>query len=140
MTPLLLNLRFAGALLIALALAHAPIAKHFHWREESARLSPFNRQVLLVHAFFIALTVGLMGGLALGWAPLLATPNPLGAPVAGGLAIFWGVRLYCQWFVYDRALWRGKSFETAVHIVFSLCWIYLTGLFGLCLKLQLGAS
>ena len=86
------------------------------------------------------MTVGLMGILVLFWAPALTTPSPLGVPITAGLAIFWGVRLYCQWFVYDRVLWRGKPFETAVHIVFSLCWIYLTALFALCLRLQLAAG
>ena len=140
MDMLLINLRVAGSLLIVLSLSHVPLAKHFRWREESALLSSFNRQVFLVHAFFVGMTVGLMGLLALSWAPALITPNPLGVPVTAGLAIFWAVRLFCQWFIYDRALWRGKPFETAVHIVFSLCWSYLTALFALCLRLQLAAG
>ena len=130
------NLRFAGALLVILAVGHHPISKHFRWREESERLSPFSRQVLLVHAFFIALTVGLMGFLALFWTDALIVPSPLGAPVAGGLTIFWAARLYCQLFVYEGDLWRGKRFETAAHVAFTAFWIYLTGLFSWCWLLQ----
>lgn len=140
MNLLVINLRVAGTLLIALALLHVPIAIRFRWREESARLSPFNRQVLLVHAFFIALTVGLMGLLAAFWPEALTAKNPLGPPVAGGLTLFWGVRLYCQWFVYDRNLWRGKTFESAVHLIFTLFWIYLTTIFTCCWRLQMIAS
>lgn len=137
MNILLVNLRIGGALLIALALAHVQFSKRFRWREESARLSPFNRQVLLVHAFFIALAIGLMGLLMLGWPRALATPSVLGKPITAGLAIFWAIRLYVQWFVYDRELWRGKRFETAVHLAFTAFWAYLTVLFACCLALQI---
>ncbi len=140
MTALLWSLRLGGALLIALAFAHLPISRRFLWREESLRLSPFNRQVLLVHAFFIALAVGMMGVWMLFWPSALATPNPLGVPVTAGLAIFWTIRLYVQWFVYDHALWRGKRFETAVHIGFTAFWTYLAVVFTLCLARQLGSG
>jgi len=137
MTALTVALRVAGALLVALAFAHQPISRRFLWREESARLSPFNRQVLLVHAFFIALTVGMMGVWALFWPDALATPSALGVPVTAGLTIFWTVRLYVQCFVYDRALWRGKRFETAAHVAATLFWAFLALVFGLCLGRQL---
>ena len=134
---LVLHLRIAGALLILLALAHCHIARLYRWEEEAARLSPFNRQVLLVHAFFIALTVALMGALALFWPRELATRSALGLPISAGLTLFWAIRLYFQWFVYDRSLWAGKRFETLIHFAFTAMWIYLTGLFALCLRVQL---
>jgi hypothetical protein len=46
-----------------------------------------------------------------------------------GLAIFWAVRLLVQFFGYSSKLWKGRSFETGVHIVFSLFWIYLVIVF-----------
>lgn len=137
MSALAVHLRISGALLILLAAAHGPISRRFHWREESTRLSDFNRQVLLVHAFFIALTVGLMGALSLFWADALSVRTPLGAPVSGGLTLFWAARLYCQLFVYDSALWRGKRFETFAHAAFTAFWLYLVVVFGLCWRLQL---
>jgi hypothetical protein len=133
-----INLKIAGVLLLALALAHFYIAERFRWREESRRLSPLNGQAMLVHSFFIALMVGFMGALTLFWSQALIMPSALGLPVAGGLTIFWFIRLYCQWFVYDRELWRGKRFESVFHLLFSAFWLYLTVLFGMCLRLQLG--
>jgi len=134
---LIVSLRIAGIGLIALTLAHVAIAKRFQWKEESERLSPFNRQAMLVHAFFIALTVGFMGALALFWAPALIIPSALGLPVTIGLTLFWGIRLYCQWLVYEWDLWLGKRFETSVHLLFSVFWLYLTVVFGCCMWLQL---
>ena len=34
-----------------------------------------------------------------------------------------------QWFVYDRELWVGKRFETAMHFLFSGLWVFLTATF-----------
>lgn len=136
MSGLVSLLRLAGAALIVLAVAHVPICRHFHWHEESAKLSPFNRQVLLVHAFFIALAVGLMGLLCLFWPGALVEPSALGRPVAAGLVLFWGVRLFVQLFVYEPALWRGKRFETAMHVLFTAFWCFLVFVFAWCARLQ----
>jgi hypothetical protein len=46
--------------------------------------------------------------------------------VLGGFALFWFVRLVCQWFVFDRSLWRGHRFHTVVHVVFTVLWTYFT--------------
>ncbi len=140
MTALLWSLRLGGAALIALAFAHLPISRRFEWRQESLRLSPFNRQVLLVHAFFIALAVGMMGVGMLFWPNALATPSALGVPVTAGLTVFWAIRLYVQWFVYDHALWRGKGFETLVHAGFTALWGFLAVLFALCFVRQIGVA
>lgn len=135
MLPLLL--KFAGLLLIFLSLLHAFLGKRFNWNEELARLSLLNRQIFLVHCFFIALTVGLMGALALLYTEELLQPSPLGKVIAGGLALFWATRLIFQWFVYDSALWRGHRFNTVMHIAFSGLWIFLTGVFGWTFAAQL---
>jgi hypothetical protein len=55
--------------------------------------------------------------------------TPLGKRVCLGLGIFWGIRLYVQFFGYSSQLWRGKTFETVMHIIFSVYWSYLTAVF-----------
>lgn len=127
---MIIPLKIAGVLLIGLALVHAIFPKYFRWKEELAGLSMVNRQIFKVHTFFIALTVFLMGLLCLGSADAL-TQTSLGKQVCLGLAVFWSIRLVLQFFGYSTALWRGKPFETFVHILFSLFWIYLTVVFWL---------
>jgi hypothetical protein len=134
---MIVALRLIGILLLMLAAAHVPFARHFRWREEAAKLSPFNRQVLLVHAFFIGLVLAMIGTLVLIWPHALLTPNALGAPITGGLTLFFVVRLYVQWFVYERSLWQGKRFETAMHLLFSVFWLVLVVVFGGCWHRQL---
>ena len=123
-------IEITGGLLIALALLHLAFPRYFRWKEETAALSLLTRQVLHVHTFFIALTVFLMGLLCLtSAADLMATP--LGRRISLGLAVFWGLRLGIQLFGYSSTLWRGKPFETLVHIAFTLLWAWLTTLFAM---------
>lgn len=139
MTELLeLALRLAGAGLILLAALHIPIGRHLRWREETARLSPVNEDVFHVHAFFICLLLVGMGLPCLLDPAVLLERSRAAAWASWLLAAFWAARLYCQWFVYRRDLWRGKRFETAVHWLFTGIWAALTTLFTLCAARQSG--
>ena len=121
-------LEIAGVLLIGLGLLHGVFPRYFRWREETADLTPLTRQILHIHTFFIGLTVFLMGLLCLTSATDLIQ-TPLGRRICLGLGLFWGIRLMLQFFGYSSRLWRGKPFETAMHVLFSLFWAFLTALF-----------
>ena len=125
-----LHLRIAGALLLLLAALHPLMPKELGWKEDLSKLTPVNRQVFLVHTGFIVLMLVLMGTLAILYAEDLAASGRLARAVLGGLAIFWAARLFTQQFIYDRSLWRGNPRYTAVHVVFTLLWTYLTAVFG----------
>ncbi len=125
-----LQLKITGVLLLALALLHACFPRYFKWGDELANISLLTRQVFYVHMFFIAFIVFLMGLLCISSGQEL-TGTPLGQKIAGGLFIFWLCRLLIQVFGYSPALWRGKGFETIIHLLFILLWSYLTLIFGL---------
>ena len=125
-----LHLRAAGALLLLLAAIHPWMPKELRWKEDLAKLSPINRQVFLVHVVFIVLLLVLTGSLLLFYAGELAAPGRLPRAMLGGLAIFWGLRLLTQLFVYDRSHWRGNPRYTAVHVALTLTWTYLAAVFG----------
>lgn len=123
------HLRAAGALQIALAGLHLFFPKRFRWKEELARLSLLNRQIFLVHTLFICFVLLAVGVLSLCAPRALLQPLPLARMVAGGLAAFWGLRLLIQWVFFDRSLWRGHGFNTAVHLAFTVFWVYLTAVY-----------
>ena len=124
------HLRLAGALQIALAALHLFFPKRFHWKEELSRLSLLNRQIFLVHTIFICFGLVLMGALSLFAPQSLLQPTPLSRLVLGGFASFWGLRLVFQWLVYDSRLWRGNSFNTLVHTLFTAMWMYLGAVYA----------
>jgi len=123
-----MHLKLIGVLLIALALVHIFFPKYFNWDKELKSLSLINRQMMTVHTFFIALTVLLMGLLCLTSSVELIETN-LGKKISLGLGLFWAVRLVIQLFGYSTALWKGKKFETFMHIIFLLLWAYLSIIF-----------
>ena len=123
-----LQLELIGGLLVGLALLHAGFGWYFDWRRELAPLRLINRQLMHVHTFFVALAVLLMGVLCLTSAAEL-TGTPLGRRVALGLGLFWLARLLAQFFGYSAELWRGKRFETIIHVLFSLLWTYVSAVF-----------
>jgi hypothetical protein len=125
-----IHLRIVGACLLMLATLNFVLPKRFNWKAELARLSLINRRIFTVHCVFIALLLVLMGLLSLFYAGSLLEPTPLSRAVLLGLTLFWGTRLYAQWFIYDVKLWWGQTFNTVVHIVFSGLWIYTTAVFG----------
>jgi hypothetical protein len=125
-----LHLEIAGMALIALGLAHPAIGWYCRWREDASKLSLFTRQVFYVHTFFIVLVLVLSGAVTCIYAEELLDPSPLSRAISAGLAVFWLCRLVCQWFVYDASLWRGNRFRTAMHVAFSMFWIYLVAVYG----------
>ncbi len=120
-----LYLKIAGIILIILGIVHIAFPRRFSWKKELAGLSLINKQMMVVHTFFIALTVFMMGVLSLFYSSELIS-TPFGRVIALGFAIFWFIRLVFQFFVYSKELWKGKTFETVMHIVFAITWIYLT--------------
>jgi hypothetical protein len=125
---MLVQLKIIGALLILLALVHIIFPRYFNWKVELSSLSAINRELMYVHAFFIAFTVFLMGILCLTSAHDLLTTN-FGRRICLALAIFWMARLCVQFVGYSSKTWKGKQFETAMHILFSIFWTYLSVIF-----------
>lgn len=125
---MVLHLKIIGCLLILLAIIHIPFSRYFKWKIELTHLSLINKQMMTTHTFFIALTVFLMGLLCLTSSQELITTS-LGRKIALGLGVFWFIRLIFQFFVYSSKLWKGKVFETTMHILFSIFWIYLSVIF-----------
>ena len=123
-----LHLKIIGILLVALALVHVVFPKYFNWDKELSLLSLINQQMIRIHTFFIALTIFLMGFLCLTSSTELIGTN-LGKKISLGLGIFWTIRLFIQFFGYSSKLWKGKAFNTAVHIFFICLWTYLGFIF-----------
>jgi hypothetical protein len=123
-----LHLKIIGILLIALALVHVIFPKYFNWDKELGSLSLINRQMMIVHTFFISLLIFLMGLLCLTSTNELIGTN-LGKKISFGFGIFWTARLFIQFLGYSSKLWKGKTFETLVHILFIFLWSYLSFIF-----------
>ena len=135
-TQLELHLRIVGALLLVIAALSVYVPRHFGWAAEIRRLSLFTRQVFVIHAAFVTLTLVLLGLLLLGLAPALLAPGLLPRAVLIGLLVMWSARMLAQWFYYDASLWRGNRLHTFVHVLFSAIYIYFVATFVVALVVQ----
>lgn len=123
-----LHVKIIGFILIPLSLLHLFFPKHFKWKQELGSLSLINRQLMYVHTYFIALAIFLMGLLCITSSQELSG-TVFGKRISLGLAIFWIARLLVQFLGYSSKLWKGKLFETVVHIVFAILWTYISVVF-----------
>jgi len=126
---MILLIQLAGWVLIFLAALHAVFPRYFKWNTDLSGISLINRQIMGVHTFFIALVLFLIGLLCVALTPDLVGTK-LGRTICLGLSVFWGIRLAVQFFWYSPKLWKGKRFETLVHVGFVVLWSGLTLLFG----------
>jgi len=120
-----IHFKIIGLILVGLALMHMVFPTYFKWESELKSLSLINRQMVLVHTFFIALVVFLMGALLVTSSKDLIETE-FGRKISLGIGLFWLVRLLIQFFGYSSELWKGKKFETSVHILFSILWTYFS--------------
>lgn len=123
-----IHFKVIGVALILLSLMHGGFYKYFNWGEELKKLSLVNRQMMVIHTCFIALGVCLMGLLCLFWSQEL-TQTELGKVISLGLGVFWSIRFFVQFVGYSSNLWKGKTFETFIHVVFSIFWLYVSVIF-----------
>ena len=134
-----LHLRIVGVLMVLLVALNLYVPQRFNWKREMAALSLLNRQIFLVHAMFICVILLMFAGLTLLMPRELMQPTPLARAVLFALAAFWFLRLAAQWLVYDWRLWRGDRFNTAMHLLFTAVWLYLTATFTAALWVNLRA-
>lgn len=123
-----IHLKIIGVLLIVLSLVHAGFPKYFNWKTEFQNVSLVNTQMMYVHTFFVAFMVFLMGVFSFFYANEIISTK-LGKIISLGFFIFWFTRLLFQFFVYSPKLWKRKTLETMMHIIFSVFWIYLTTIY-----------
>jgi len=125
-----IHLKITGVILILLASLHLIFPRYFKWKIELADVSLINKQLMYVHTFFIGLVVLLMGIFCF-WSATDIVNTKLGRQLSFGLFIFWATRLMFQFFVYSPQLWKGKRFESSLHVLFSCLWMYFTVVFFL---------
>lgn len=126
-----------GIAQIILGIIHVFFKGYFKWKEEMAMVKLLTRQIFYVHTFFIAFVVGLFGLLTICCYEDLLTGSKLAMVVTALLFLFWTARLVFQFFVYSPKLWRGQAFRTAMHVFFSLLWIWMVVTYGTLLYVQM---
>jgi len=90
-----------GVLHFGILLASALTPQVLDWKHALRPLDPLLRHLIWVHGAFIVLMIVLFGLLSVALPGELADGSLLARAVCGGIALFWGLRLGIQFFLFD---------------------------------------
>ena len=122
--------RVGGALHFIILIASALTPKVLNWNRELGLLSQFLRRLFWVYGVFIVVTIIGLGTISLGCAEEIAQGSKLARAFCGFAAVFWGLRLAIQFFVFDARPYLTHWILKAGYHGLTLLFIVLTGIFG----------
>jgi len=110
----------AGAIQFGIVVANAWLPGKLRVKQGLGSAPPFLRQIFYVHWIYIVLVVGLFSGLCLLFPADLAGRSPLGRLLSAFLACFWLLRVFLQWFYYDKP--SRKELGDSTRCTSAACW------------------
>ncbi|MDB5319471.1 MAG: hypothetical protein JWN40_1102 [Phycisphaerales bacterium] len=119
-------IRFGGVCHLSLLIAGGLAAKVLDWRHELRRLCALSRHMIWTHAGFIVMTLIAFGVISLFNAADLASGQGTARWFCGFVALFWGVRLVVQFFLFDPKPHLTSWFLTVGYHTLTVVFTYLT--------------
>lgn len=120
-----LALWLAGIGHFCVLIASFQVPRRLGWKEDLAKLTPFNRKLMWVHGGFAVLTIVAFGLLTL----VLHNDMLRGERAALGLAafigVYWSVRIVVDFTYYDHKDWPlGRGFVIG-HVLLTMLFAFL---------------
>ena len=130
MDYLKIALTLAGIAHFGILVASANAPKALHWKETLKPLPKLMRQMFWVYGWFIVLMIISFGTITLVHTETLATAGtPIARWVSGMIAIFWGVRLIVQFFIFDATPFLTNWFYKLGYHGLTVVFIFLTAVY-----------
>lgn len=120
------TLLLAGFAQLGILIASALVPRVFDWKEALCPLPEFLRRLFWVYGVFIVLTIIAFALLTLCHTEALAAGGPLARGLASFIAVFWGLRLLVQFFVFDPSPWLTTRWLRLGYHLLSLVFLFLT--------------
>jgi hypothetical protein len=103
---------------LAVAVVNLFLVRLMGWREDLERMPLLIREVFVVHAWFISVTLAIFGAVTMRFAPeFAAASHEVFRWLAGGIGGFWALRTILQITYYSSTHWKGRTDRTIIHIV-----------------------
>ena len=121
----------AGSALHFLTLIAAVLVPgKLNWKGELAKLGPFLRSMFWVYGAFIFLCIAALGFISAVNYEELVRGGTLARSFCGFVAVFWGLRLFVQFFVFDASEYLTNWFYKAGYHGLTLVFIYQVTVYG----------
>lgn len=106
---------------LAVAVVNLFLVRLLGWRADLERMPLLIREVFVVHAWFISVTLAIFGAVTMRFAPEFAlASHEVFRWLAAGMGAFWGLRTVLQITYYSSTHWKGRTDRTIIHIVLLL--------------------
>jgi hypothetical protein len=129
-----LDLWLAGAGHFVILIASFQVPSRLRWKQDLARLMPFNRKLLWVQGGFTVLTIIAFGTLTLVLHAELLRGDRAALALAAFIGIYWTARIGIDAFYFSSADWPpGRHFVIGHFLLTSLFVALAASYLGLCI-------
>lgn len=112
-----LLLYVAAAAQLGIAVLNLFLVRVMNWRDDLARMPLLVREVFVVHAWFISVTLAIFAALTFRFAPEIAGGTAeIFRWLAVCIAAFWGFRTVLQITYYSSSHWHGQPKRLLAHV------------------------
>ena len=120
-----LALWLAGIGHFVILIASFQVPSRLGWKDDLAKLTPFNRKLMWVHGGFAVLTIIAFGVLTLALHSEMLRGDRAALGLAAFIGIYWAARVLVDFVYYDHEDWpRGQGFVVG-HILLTSLFVYL---------------
>jgi alginate O-acetyltransferase complex protein AlgI len=103
------------------------VPHHLKWRQDLAKLTPFNRKLMWTYGVFIVLMIGAFGVLTLALHQELLRGDRAALGLASLIGIFWATRILVDFFVFSHADWPSGKYFAVGHFLLTTLFVTLAG-------------
>ncbi|MDF1812331.1 MAG: hypothetical protein P1V20_08955 [Verrucomicrobiales bacterium] len=129
MDPLTTALYLAGLAHFGILIASATAPRALNWNTHLASLPLLLRQMFWVYGVFIVIMIVSFGTLTMLFAPEMARGTPLARAMCIMIAVFWGARLFVQFFIFDAKPWLTTRLYKIGYHGLTAVFIFLTTIY-----------
>jgi len=97
------------------------------WKEDLAKLTPFNRKLMWVHGAFAVLTIVAFGLLTLGLHSRLLRGDPAAVALSCFIAVYWTARIAVDFLYYSHEDWPKGPYFRIGHFMLTSLFVALAG-------------
>lgn len=120
----------AGAGHFLVLVAGSQVPARLHWREELARLHPFNRKLLWTYWAFTGGTIAAFGALTLILHEEMLRGDRAALALAGVIALFWLARIIVDATYFSHKDWPAGPLFVAGHVLLTLLFSFLAATYA----------
>jgi uncharacterized MAPEG superfamily protein len=107
------------------------------WKDDLAKLTPFNRKLMWTYGAFTVLTIVAFGALTLVLHDEFLRGDPVALGLAGFIAVYWLARVGVDLFYFEHADWPAGRRYLVGHVLLTALFVALSLTYGSLIAWQL---